>query len=71
LSSVTTTLSGVSALAVPDQPTSKLKLVSSPSGDFRSRRCLPQPTCAAIVARASVPMSMVPSAMRREDLTGS
>ena len=50
---MTTALSGVSALAVPDQPTSKVMLVCSPSGDFMSRRWRPHFTCAAILAGAS------------------
>jgi hypothetical protein len=66
LSSVTTTLSGVSALAEPDQPTSKVMLVWSPSADLMSSRCLPHPTLAAIFAGASAAMSTEPSAMRFE-----
>jgi len=70
LSSVTTTLSGVSALAEPDQPTSNVMLVWSPSADLMSSRCLPHPTLATIFAAESADMSTAPCAMRREDLMG-
>ena len=50
LSSVTTTLSGVSALAEPPQPTSKVMLVSSPSADLMSSRWRPQLTWREILA---------------------
>ena len=61
----------MSALAVPDQPTSKVKLVSSPSSVLTSSRCAPQPTGAENFAGASAPMSIVPLATRFDDLTGS
>ena len=63
-------MSGVSAPAVPDQPTSKATLVSSPSSVLMSSRCAPQPTRPENFAGASAPMSIVPLAMRFDDLTG-